>query len=102
MTILFHFFRQSRLLTLSAILAGLIAGVASAGMITVIGKAVAGIARGANVSLLAGEFFALCLLGLIARSWSEIALLRLTQRMVLHLRVTLSQRVVNTPLRKLQ
>jgi putative ATP-binding cassette transporter len=102
MTILFHFFRQSRLLTLSAILAGLIAGVASAGMITVIGKAVASIARGANVSLLAGEFFALCLLGLIARSWSEIALLRLTQRMVLHLRVTLSQRVVDTPLRKLQ
>jgi putative pyoverdin transport system ATP-binding/permease protein len=102
MNLFSYLFRQSRALTLSAALAGLIAGISSAGIIAVIGEAVGSLARSASVRLLALEFFALCIVSLFARSWSEIALLKLTQTMMFEMRVMLSRRIVDTPLKKLQ
>lgn len=102
MNLLAYFFRQSKWLVMAATVAGLAAGFSSAGLIMVIGQAVSSLTQGAGLPHLALQFFGLCLINLIAKSWSEIALLRLTQGVMLQMRVTLSRRLLATPLKKLQ
>jgi putative ATP-binding cassette transporter len=99
MNVILYLYRQSPRLMLLATLASMIGGLASAGMATVTSRSIA-----PNASLIfnACAFFALCALQLAFRSWSEIALVKLTQSMMMHLRITLSRRLLDTPLETLQ
>jgi putative ATP-binding cassette transporter len=92
-------FRHSSRQILFAIVAGLVGGLSGAGLVALIGRALTdGTSR---LDWLAVGFFTLCATTLAARSLSEIILLRLTQDLVLRLRLSLSQRLVQTPLLKL-
>lgn len=91
-------FWQSPLLWALAIVAGLIGGASGAALIALITK---GINTGMSPSL-ASMFFILCLVHLVLKCLSEIALLHLTQKTILALRTSLSRRLLATPLEKLQ
>lgn len=79
-------------------LTALIGGLAGAALVAVIGKAV--VAQG-DRGMLAAAFLGLCMLIVVTRSMSEVSLLRLTQDMVLHLRLNLSRKLLATPQRRL-
>jgi len=99
MNLLSYLFRQSRPLWVFATITGLIAGLSGAGLIAVISQAVNGERQG---PMLAVTFFGLCAVHLATKGYSEIALLRLTQSIILDLRTTLSRRLLTTPFKQLQ
>ncbi|MDN7749303.1 cyclic peptide export ABC transporter [Burkholderia gladioli] len=99
MKVLMYLYRQSPRLMVLVTLTSLIGGLASAGMATVTSRS---IAPGTSLLGNALAFFGLCAVQLAFRSWSEVALVRLTQSMMMRLRVTLSQRLLDTPQEKLQ
>jgi putative ATP-binding cassette transporter len=79
-------------------LAALVGGLAGAALVAVIGKAV--VAQG-DRTWLGVAFLGLCVLIVASRAWSEVGLLRLTQDMVLHLRLNLSRKLLATPQKRL-
>lgn len=85
---------------LLATIAGVISGLSGAALAAVISR---GVASGVNsqLSMFAWLFFGLCLVHLVFKSLSEIALLHLTQAAISHLRADLSRKLLATPLRKL-
>ncbi|SHM78789.1 putative ATP-binding cassette transporter [Duganella sacchari] len=99
MNLLTYLYRQSRRLLTIATVAGSIGGVAGAALVAVISKGVSG---KESPSALAWSFFGLCLVTLVCKSISEIALLRLTQDAIFRLRVALSRKLLATPLTRLQ
>ncbi len=99
MNVITYLYRQSPRLLLIATLTSLIGGLASAGMATLVSRS---ITPGASLLFNACAFFALCALQLTFRSWSDVSLVKLAQSMVMRLRITLSQRLLDTPQEKLQ
>lgn len=75
------------------------AGLAGAALIAVIGKAVVG---DGDRTTLAAWFFTLCVVTIVTKSLSEVALLRLSQTKILDLRLSLSRKLIATPQRQLQ
>ena len=84
---------------LLATLTSIIGGLCGAAMVGVISKVVSATESRA---MLAWIFFGLCLTYLAAKSASEISLLRLTQSAIYRLRISLSHKLLATPLKKLQ
>lgn len=83
-----------------SVIAGLAAGGASAGLLTLINSALAK-GQPANPAIIAA-FIGLCLLTLAAGVASEILALRLTQRSLYDLRLWLSRRILRAPLQQLE
>lgn len=100
MNLLSYLYRQSWKLLLLATIAGVISGLSGAALAAVISRGVAG-GVNSQLSMFAGLFFGLCLAHLVFKSFSEIALLHLTQATISHLRVDLSRKLLATPLKKL-
>jgi putative ATP-binding cassette transporter len=105
MNLLAYLYRQSWQLMLCAVISGLLAGLSGAALAAVIGQGinVSGNGVGALEALnrLAWLFFGLCLLHLLTKSCSEIALLRLTQGTVARLRVDMSRKLLATSQKRL-
>ncbi|AOJ36094.1 cyclic peptide export ABC transporter [Burkholderia metallica] len=98
MKLLSFLYRQSPKSFLFAILVGILSGFAGAGLAGVIGNSISHEATPA----LAYRFFGLCFLYLLSKSISENALLRLSQDVVLKMRVSLSKKLLATPYASLQ
>ncbi len=100
MNLLSYLYRQSSPLLLLASLLGIVGGLSGAALVAVISKGITG--DPSQLTLLAGAFFGLCLLHVVAKTSSEIALLRLTQDAILNLRIELSRKLLATPQKRLQ
>jgi len=74
-------------------------GLSSAALINLINDGVKG---RAGISTAGLRFFGLCLLTLVAKSISQIAILHLTQNAVLNMRVNLGKKLLSTPIKQLQ
>jgi putative ATP-binding cassette transporter len=92
--------RRSRLLVVSAAIAGVVSGLANTGLLAVINSALAGSAGDRHRLVLV--FGGLCLLVPVSRIASELMLIHLGQRTVFDLRVELSRRILAVPLRRLE
>jgi putative pyoverdin transport system ATP-binding/permease protein len=92
--------RSSRKMMVWAVVAGALSGITGAAMIGVINSALA--EQDGITAQMIGAFTALFLLSPLTRYVSEILLLRLTLRSVYELRMRLSQRILQTPLRSLE
>jgi putative ATP-binding cassette transporter len=83
-----------------AILAGLVSGASSTGLLALINVLLTG--RQASRSVLLWTFIALCLLVPTARVISEFLLARLGQETIFQMRMEISRRVLAVPLRRLE
>ena len=97
MNLIFFLMRQSRPLLALALVSGIVSGLAGARLAATLSTALS-----APTPALALQFFGLCLLFLIAKSVSEIALIRLTQNAVHRMRIALSGKVLAAPQQRLQ
>ncbi|WP_437287310.1 cyclic peptide export ABC transporter [Sorangium sp. So ce406] len=89
----------SRLLSL-AIAAGVVSGLAGAGLIALVQQALS--ADGRPTARLAWAFVGLGLLGVLTRVVSQVVLTRLGQAMIADLRMQLSRRILGAPLRQIE
>ena len=99
MGIVLYLYRQAWKLLLLAVVTGLIGGLSAAAMIATLGK---GIVSVGQLPTLAAMFFGLCLVNLLAKTCSELALLQMTQFVVVRMRISLGQKVLSAPLKDLQ
>jgi len=99
MKLLSFLLRYSKGILALAIIAGIIAGVSSMGLLAVIGARLKG---GASSSTLIWTFVALCCVYPLARAASEMLLSTLVQKAVLDLRMKLSRQIMGAPLRHLE
>lgn len=100
MELLLSLFRSSRRVVIAAALAGVLSGIASAGLVAFIHTALAH--SGSATGILIWGFVALCAGKLFTGIVSEILLVRLSQRATFDLRMHLSRRIAATPLRRLE
>ncbi|MDA0573815.1 cyclic peptide export ABC transporter [Burkholderia gladioli] len=100
MNILRYLYRQSPRGFAVATLASLAGGLASTGMVAAVSGSVT--TDGRRLALHGLAFLALCALSLAARSWSEIVVLDVAQSITQRLRLSLSRKLLATPLEKLQ
>ncbi len=100
MKLFLFFIHYSRRIAILAILAGIISGVSSTGMLAVINASLRG--NGPSAGKLIWAFVALCLLLPLARFTSESLLIRLGQDALLELRMRLCRQILATPLRRLE
>lgn len=91
--------RYSKSLVLLAILAGIVSGAASTGLLALINAALT--QSGSRADLLA-LFVALCVVVPLSRAASELLLAHLGQRTILELRMQLSRSILAVPLRRLE
>jgi putative ATP-binding cassette transporter len=94
---LLHYSRRTAIL---AILAGIVSGASSTGMLALINASLRRNGPAAGKLILA--FVALCLMLPLARFISETLLIRLGQGALLELRMRLSRQILATPLRRLE
>jgi putative ATP-binding cassette transporter len=100
MSIVGHLFRYAWKSMGLITLASVVAGLAAAALVAVIGRAVVGLPE--DRPLLAVAFFSLCAAYAVTKSLSEAGLLRLTQSMIVKLRLSLSRKLLGTPQKRLQ
>lgn len=100
MKLFLFFFHYSRRIAILAILAGIISGMSSTGMLAVINASLR--VHGPSRVTLLWAFIALCLLLPLARFTSESLLIRLGQGALLELRMRLCRQILATPLRRLE
>ena len=94
---LLHYSRRTAIL---AILAGIVSGASSTGMLALINASLR--RNGPAAGKLIWAFVALCLMLPLARFISETLLIRLGQGALLELRMRLSRQILATPLRRLE
>jgi putative pyoverdin transport system ATP-binding/permease protein len=94
-----QFYRQSWRLLFFSVVTGLAAGLSGAATIAVIGKVISGEGKSLMLEMI---FVGLCVTRFVCKSGSELALLRISQALVLQLRVSLSRKLLVTPQKKLQ
>lgn len=99
MGIVAHLFNRSRYAMCAITASAAISGLAAAALVAIIGRAANG---DGDTAWLAAGFFALCLVYVTTKSLSEIKLLRLTQELVVQLRLGLARNILGTPQGKLQ
>lgn len=99
MRLIAYLWRHSRPTLALAILAGLVSGAGTTGLLALINSSLSGTLP--RITLLV-SFVLLCLLVPTARIASELLLARLGQDTVLNLRMQLSSRVLEVPLRRLE
>lgn len=100
MKLFLFFLHYSRRATILAILAGVISGATSTGMLAVINASLR--RNGPSRGTLVWVFVALCLLLPLTRFSSEWLLIRLGQGSLLELRMRLCRQILATPLRRLE
>ena len=100
MKLFLFFIHYSRRIAILAILAGIISGVSSTGMLAVINASLR--RDGPSAGTLIWIFVALCLLLPLARFTSESLLIQLGQNALLELRMRLCRQILATPLRRLE
>lgn len=100
MKLFLFFLHYSRRNAILAILAGIISGVSSTGMLAVINASLR--SNGPSPRTLLWAFVALCLMLPLARFASESLLIRLGQGALLELRMRLCRQILATPLRHLE
>lgn len=99
MSLIRFLIRKSWRLLLSSIVAGVVSGLAGAAIIAVVHKAM----NGTVVPVaLAWSFLGLALLVALSKALSEILLTRLGQSTIAELRMQLSRRILEAPLRQLE
>ena len=84
---------------LLATLTGILGGVSGAALIMVINRALSGSGDWAK---LAWTFFGLCLVHVVAKTCATITLMRLAQSIIFRLRVALSRKLLQAPMKTLQ
>ena len=100
MTLIRFLYRHSPALFMLAALTSFLSGVGGAAVIGIISEAVANASVPRNQA--AWSFFGACLAYLACKSVSEISLLSLTEDAICHLRVSLSYKLLGTPIKTLQ
>lgn len=100
MSVLGFLVRRSRRSLLLAIAAGVISGLAAAGVIALVHEALSADDRPA--AQLAWAFAGLAVAGVLSRAVSQVLLTRLGQALIAELRVQLSQRILEAPLRHIE
>jgi putative ATP-binding cassette transporter len=91
--------RYSRGVLALAVIAGIVAGASSMGLLAVIGARLRGNPSGRNLLL---SFLVLCIVYPLMRAASEMLLALLAQKAVLDLRLRLSRQIMAAPLRHLE
>ncbi|MEO0707341.1 MAG: cyclic peptide export ABC transporter [Cyanobacteria bacterium J06649_5] len=99
MNLLTLLLQSSRRLVAIALLAGLVSGVCSAQLIALINQ---GLNRAAGAFSSVGWFAGLVALALVSRLVSELLLIRLSQRVVYRMRLTLSEHILAAPLPQIE
>lgn len=99
MNLIRYLYQRSARMMLWTTSASFVAGVSSAALVAVIGKAIADVGNAGSYAM---AFVGLCLVYVLSKSSAELGLLRLTQGLVQHLRTTLGARVLATPQKQLQ
>jgi putative ATP-binding cassette transporter len=89
-----------RIKLIVAIIAGTVGGLSSAGLLAVIADTL--VARGSTESVHGLTYFLLCILMVAGRAASGLLVVRLGQAVTFHLRLRLSQLIVDAPFRRLQ
>ncbi|MGK4003925.1 cyclic peptide export ABC transporter [Sorangium sp. So ce1036] len=100
MRVLSFLVRRARRPLLLAIAAGVISGLSSAGLIALVQEALS--ADGRPAAWLAWAFAGLAVLAVLSRAVSQVLLTRLGQAMIAELRMQLSQRILEAPLRHIE
>lgn len=91
--------RQSRTQVVWGALAGVVSGICGAAVGVILGR---GVTMQGTAGTLGLPFLLACAFFLLSKSLSEVLLVRLAQGAVLHLRMTLSRKVLDSPHPKLQ
>ncbi|WP_445947463.1 cyclic peptide export ABC transporter [Shewanella sp.] len=99
MNLISYIFKNSATQLASISAASIVSGIAGASLVALIGKAITG--QEDNL-VLGGLFILICLVFVITKSLSEVALLKLTQIKMLELRLKLSRKLLSTSPKKLQ
>jgi putative ATP-binding cassette transporter len=94
-----YLYRYSRGLLVSATMVGLVSGLCGTFLAMMISRTVSGEPK---TVMLALAFFLACLLQVSSKSLSEILMLKLAQNAISRLRVTVSEKLLATPQRRLQ
>lgn len=97
MTLITFLYRQSWVLLLSSIISALVSGLAGASIVGMISK---GITENIHLYSFVLSFFGACLIFFIGKTISEIALSHLTQSAIFSLRLNLSNKILQAPLKK--
>ncbi|WP_437991370.1 cyclic peptide export ABC transporter [Sorangium sp. So ce145] len=100
MSVLGFLVRRSRRSLLLAIAAGVISGLTAAGVIALVHEALS--AEGRPAAQIAWAFAGLAVVGVLSRAVSQVLLTRLGQALIAELRVQLSQRILEAPLRHIE
>jgi putative pyoverdin transport system ATP-binding/permease protein len=99
MSMLAYLFRHSWRAMVAVTVGAIVAGLASTALVAVIGRALVGQNDRGWLGL---TFVCACIVYIIAKSLSEVGLLKVTQKTVLRLRLLLSRNLLATPQRSLQ
>ena len=102
MKLVLYLLKHSRRGMIWAIITGSISGICGAGLIAIINSTLSNRQSGEPLTELFFSFLALFLLTPITRFASEYLLLRLSQDTVYAMRMRLSNRILSTPLRRLE
>jgi putative ATP-binding cassette transporter len=102
MKLVLYLLKHSRRGMIWAIVTGSISGICGAGLIAIINSALSNRQSGEPLTELVFSFLALFLLTPVTRFASEYLLLRLSQDTVYAMRMRLSNRILSTPLRRLE
>src|SRR6185503_9361455 len=100
MKLIFFLLRTSPRVVITAIVAGLIAGVSNTGLLALINKALS--QTGSSTTRAIWAFVALCAVMLVSRCASSISLARLARGAIYELRMKLCRSIIAAPLRQLE
>ncbi|MEM9291420.1 MAG: cyclic peptide export ABC transporter [Acidobacteriota bacterium] len=102
MKIILYLYRRAPLPLVAAIIAGVISGISNTALLALINDLVTGAGRlvSENSQLLA--YAVLCLVVVVTRLLSGFLLVRIGQRLVESLRIEMSQRIISTPLARIE
>ncbi|MEM7586020.1 MAG: cyclic peptide export ABC transporter [Acidobacteriota bacterium] len=100
MKTIFFFMKKSRGIVALAMLAGMVSGGASTGLVVLVHQAMGD--GDFSMGLLAAGFAGLCVLMVLSQISSDVLLLRLVQKSIYELRIEMSRKILASPLRKLE
>ncbi|MCC8365345.1 cyclic peptide export ABC transporter [Xenorhabdus sp. PB61.4] len=98
MTLIVYLYRQSWILLLLSTIFALISGFSGASVVGMISQGITGTV---NLTSFIWNFFGLCILFFVTKTLSEIMLSHLTQATIYSLRLSLSNKILRAPFKKL-
>lgn len=100
MDLLSTFFRRSRTAMVLAVIAGILSGAATTGLLALINAVLRG--QIAPTSVVVGVFVGLCVIRLASGISSHVLLVRLSQNAIFELRTNLCRQIAESPLQQLE